>query len=953
MARREGVDGGREGVGAMKKSIRAWGFAVAAAAATAGQAAESLESYEIAGLSEPFKAPARRIEMVRDGFLWVEAEDFADYGGWMLDTQFVHLMGSAYLIAAGVGHPVADASLRLQVPKAGRYRLWVRARNWLPEHSPGRFEVSIAGQKAKTVFGGATAKDWTWEAGGEFDLPQGPAELRLHDTTGYYGRCDALLLTTDAAYRPPEKADALARERAALKGRTLDTRREGDFDVVVAGGGVAGCCAAIAAARSGAKTALIQNRPVLGGNASAEAGVSVNGAGSHQRNAREGGIVEETGQLANRITGGWSAALAQLCEAETNLSVFLNRHVHEAVMAKPDTIAAVRSLDTLSGAVHEYGGRIFIDSTGDGWLGFHAGAAYRYGRESRDEFGESLAPEKTDRITMSGCIMGQKSISFRAEDRGRPVAYTPPAWAPKFPADPEFGRSIRRVTGGEWWVEHPGDIDDLYDAERARDELIRISFGYFDFLKNVWSGRAAAANHELVWVPLYDAKRETRRLVGDYIMRQQDIEEARVFPDRIAHGGWNIDVHHPRGIFSGREGPFDCDPRIPLYTIPYRSLCSTNVLNLMFAARNASVSHVALGSVRVQSTLATMGQAAGTAAALALRRGLTPREYGRQCIGELQQRLLKDDQYIPEMTNQDPADLAQSARITASSTATFAMPAVGKAKHALDHHPMTMPRAVMFARGVRDELNAVSLVFASTGTAAATVTARLRESATFGDFSSTADLAVAEAKVAPGGDRWVKFAFNSKIAKPYAWVLVEPAKGVSIRPAGAPTFEACRAYGGGKGRDWTVVSNQVCDFRTDPPIAVPAAFSVGSLTGGVNRVVGKSPNQWASDPDQALPQWVELAWPQPVRAGQVRLVFDTDMNAAWSRVAATEFCVKDYDVEVESGGAWTKVAEVRDNYQRLRVSRFPPREISKLRVKVLATGGDPSARIFGLRVYAD
>lgn len=928
------------------------GLAVATAMVCSAQGADAPESWEVAAINAPFKAPARRIEMVRDGFLWIEAEDFATYGGWMLESQFVHLMGSAYLIAAGTGHPVADATLNVKVPKAGHYRLWVRARNWIPEHSPGRFEVSVAGHAAATAFGGAKGADWTWEDGGAFDLAAGAVELRLHDLTGYYGRCDALVLTTDAAWRAPEKGEALARERAALCGYSLEPRKEGSFDVVVAGGGVAGCCAAIAAARSGAKTALIQSRPVLGGNASAEAGVSVNGAGSHQRNAREGGIVEEAGQLATHITGGWSAALAKLCDDETNLTVFLNRHVNGAVMASSGTIAAVRSVDTLTGASHEYAGRIFIDSTGDGWLGYHAGALYRFGRESRSEFGEDLAPEQGDRITMSGCIMGQRSISFRGEERKHPVAYTPPAWAPKFPPDPEFGRTPRSPTHGEWWIEHPGTIDDLYDAEGARDELIKISFGYFDFLKNVWSRRAEAANVELVWVPLYDAKRETRRLVGDYLLRQQDVQEGRVFPDAIAHGGWNIDVHNPRGIFSGKEGPFDYDPRIPLYSIPFRCLYSTNIVNLMFAARNASVTHVALGTVRVQSTLATLGQAAGTAAALCLRHGVTPRDYGRSYIAELQQTLLKDDQFIPGQINQDAADLARRARLSASSTATFASPTMGRTAKGNDRHPLTMQRALMFARGVREDLKSVSMVFSSTSPTPVTLTAHLRESAVFGDFSSTTDLAVAEAKIARGGDRWTTLAFNAKVSQPFAWVLLEPARGVSVRPGGAPSFLACRAYGGGKG-PWTVVSNQVCEFRTEPQIAVKAAFGVDSLTGGVNRAVGTNPNQWASDPDQPLPQWVELAWPAPVHAATAQLVFDTDMNAAWSHVASQALCVKDFDIELRTGDAWKTVAEVRDNYQRHRVVRFPAQDISALRVKVLKTGGDASARIYGVRVYGD
>ena len=196
-----------------------------------------------------FRKPPQKPAMVCDGFLWLEAEDFADYGGWRLDTQFVHLIGSAYLIAADVGRPVADATTAIDVPRAGRWRLWVRAKNWIKEHSPGRFAVSIGGQRSPVVFGAAPSQEWIWQSAGEFDLPKGPLRLALNDLTGYFGRCDALLLTTDLGYQPPEKGEKLSVERARLSGLSLEPVDEGQFDVVVVGAGAAGCCAALAGAR--------------------------------------------------------------------------------------------------------------------------------------------------------------------------------------------------------------------------------------------------------------------------------------------------------------------------------------------------------------------------------------------------------------------------------------------------------------------------------------------------------------------------------------------------------------------------------------------------------------------------------------------------------------------------------------------------------------------------------
>jgi hypothetical protein len=244
--------------------------------------AESRSCEDERGLSftpAGFRKPPRAVAEVQKGFLWIDAEDFRDYGGWLLDTQFVYTMGSAYLIAADLGRPVQDASIRVEVPRAGVYRLWVRAKNWLKEHSPGRFTVLVDGRPSNRVFGAAESADWLWQSAGEFELAKGEAEIVLRDLTGYYGRCDALVLTSDLDYVPPAETEAIRLERSRLTGLSLTPQPGGRYDVVVVGAGAAGSCAAIAAARLGARTALVQNRPVLGGNASIELGVHICGAG--------------------------------------------------------------------------------------------------------------------------------------------------------------------------------------------------------------------------------------------------------------------------------------------------------------------------------------------------------------------------------------------------------------------------------------------------------------------------------------------------------------------------------------------------------------------------------------------------------------------------------------------------------------------------------------------------
>lgn len=895
------------------------------------------------------RKPPERPRMVVDGFLWVEAEDFEDYGGWVLDTQFVHLMGSAYLIAAGTGRPVEDAKTKVLVPRAGRWRLWVRCKNWLKGYAPGRFVVIVNGKPSR-VLGTAPSEEWIWEFGGEFDLPEGEVELRLHDLTGYYGRCDALLLTLDEGYRPPNDLERLREERARLTGRPLKPREMGRFEVVVVGGGVAGCVAAIASARMGARTALIQNRPVLGGNASDELGVSVDGAAGHHPFARETGIIEELGREKARWGLSWSEVLKRATEREPNLKVFLNWHVFEVRMRDKETIDAVVAMNTLTGEIALFEGEVFVDSTGDGWVGYYAGAEYRVGREGKDEFGESLAPEKPDRITMSGCIMGGPGIlGFLAVDVGRPVEFKAPPWAPKLPPPEKFGREIRLVHTGSWWLEHPGEIDDLWDAEKARDELIRISFAYWDFLKNRWPGREKVKTYELVWVPIWLAKRETRRLVGDYILTQNDVQAGRIFPDAVAYGGWPIDVHHPKGIFSNDEGPFHCNIPVPIYTIPFRCLYSRNIRNLLIACRAISVTHIALGTVRVQATLATVGQAAGTAAAMCAKYGITPRELLKTRIWELQQILIREDAWIPGFRNEDPEDLALRARVVASSTWEVEKWGREKVEPAPDLHPLNMRRAMMLPVGRTRFIEAVYVLLRSNREDSVKVRLGLRPANGPKDFSSRRDLAVAEAEVPPGRESWVRFDVKCQVDAPYFWVWLSRAEGISWRLMREAPQGSCRAYEE-EPEKWCCKEGfyAVC---SDPPIEIETGIRPENVINGLTRPIGGEPNLWASDPEKPLPQWIELRWEDMVEISTVYLTFDTNLNERGWRTAFVPECVRDYDLLYHDGERWAEIVKVRGNYQRRRVHRFEPIRTRRLRLVVLATNGDRSARVFEIRAY--
>lgn len=444
--------------------------------------------------------------------------------------------------------------------------------------------------------------------------------------------------------------------------------RRDEYDLIVAGGGLAGICAAIAAARHGCSVALIQDRPVLGGNSSSEIRVNVGGASHSFRNARETGIIEELliedrhrnpfPMVNAHISSIWDMILWEWVTREENLDLYLNTSARKALM-EGDRIVGVRASQLGTEEEFEFRARIVIDATGDGAVAFDAGAEYRMGREARSEFNESLAPEKADSYTLGSSIM------FRTRDMGRPVEFEPPSWAYDFPTDEDLPfRNHGRISGGFWWIEFGGMLDTIKDNERIRDELWKLVFGVWDHIKN--HGDHGAENYALEWVGSIPGKRESRRFMGDYILTQNDVEEAVLFEDRVAYGGWPIDLHPPKGIYEAGK-PANFKRLKQPYSIPYRCLYSRNVENLMMAGRNISVTHVALGTTRLMATCAVIGQAAGTAAYLCGKYDTTPRGIYEDHIRELQQLLLKDDCYIIKMRNEDPDDLARGAKVRASS----------------------------------------------------------------------------------------------------------------------------------------------------------------------------------------------------------------------------------------------------------------------------------------------
>jgi hypothetical protein len=442
-----------------------------------------------------------------------------------------------------------------------------------------------------------------------------------------------------------------------------------EADFVVVGGGMAGTCAALAAARNGAKVVLVQDRSVLGGNASSEVKMHIVGADCHgfRPGLRESGLIEElrledSVRNAHRSYSQWDLLLYEKVKAEPNITLLLDTDCTGCeVDPQNHAIRSVRALRNSTEDLFEISAAFFADCSGDSRLGFEAGADYRHGRESQAEYGESLAPVTADAQTLGSSIL----ITGRKHDKPQP--FRAPNWIRKFTKDDLKHRPIHSFEYGYWWFEWGGQHDTIRDNEMIRHELLRIALGIWDYVKNS-GNHPEAANWALDWVGSIPGKRESRRLLGPHVLTQDDVLSGRLFPDAVAYGGWAIDLHPPSGVDAKDEPPFTPTHAEAAYTIPLRCLHSRNVPNLLFAGRNISASHVAFASTRVMATCSVMGQAIGTTAALAVAKKVPLAELASGAgLRELQQRLLRDDAFIPALRNEDPGDLARGARVTVSS----------------------------------------------------------------------------------------------------------------------------------------------------------------------------------------------------------------------------------------------------------------------------------------------
>lgn len=547
----------------------------------------------------------------------IEAESFDDPGGWVVDPQFVEQMGSPYLMAHGMGVPVKNARTQLKIEETGKYHVWVRSKNWAPGEwdAPGRFRVSFDGQTLPETLG--VTPGWFWEYAGNIQVNKGTVKLELIDLTGFNGRCDAIYLSPSPAAPPREKSE-LAKWRAQLSREADAPQEKLEFDLVVVGGGIAGCASAIAAAEQGLNVALIHDRPVLGGNASSEIRVHTLGIYGHfERILR----MLDTEHYPNGSPEAYKDEIKrqQNVEKYKNIHLYTNWRAYDA-HTEGDRITSVDARHTSQGKRIRFIAPRFVDSTGDGWIGFWAGADFMYGRESVDTYGEAYeewgelwSPDEPDDFVMGS------SVLWRTQKADEKVDF------PKVPWAEEVAQN-HQATEGTWkWELSRLDLHQIDDAEEIRDHMLKAIYGSFANAKKQQEGE----NLKFEWISYLVGKRESRRLEGDYIFTFNDVTEQRKFADSVVMETREVDVHYQQNLMDEDKPDFLSEAifyKTPKYYIPYRSLYSKNIANLFMAGRNFSCSHIGLGGPRVMRTTGQMGAAVGIAAVICEKYGIDPRE---------------------------------------------------------------------------------------------------------------------------------------------------------------------------------------------------------------------------------------------------------------------------------------------------------------------------------------
>lgn len=732
-------------------------------------------------------------------------------------------------------------------------------------------------------------------------------------------------------------------------------------DIVVAGGGLAGISAAIAAARAGKKVSLIQNRGVLGGNSSSEIRVWVCGATKHgvNRFARETGIMGEL-FLENQYRNPqgnvylWDLLLLEKVKKERNITLYLNTEVVDVAMEN-ERIGSIVTRTQGAELVLRHSADYFIDCTGDGFVGALAGADFHIGRESQAAFAESLAPKEAD-----SQLLGS-SLLFYTKDTGRKTKFIAPPFAKKI-ADTSIikNRTIQAADNGcaYWWIEWGGELDTIGDNEAIRDELLAVVYGIWDHIKN--SGAYEADQLDLEWVGTLPGKRESRRFMGDYVLKQQDIEAQTNFKDRIGFGGWSIDLHPATGMYTESAGAKHVVAD-GIYHLPYRMLYSKNIPNLFFAGRNVSASHIAFGTIRVMATCALLGEAAGTAAAFAIANGCTPREIYQRYLAEYQQLLLKNDASIIGIRNQDPADLARLAEVTASSSLTQ----LNTYHNKLEKAVLTKDYALLLPQD--SGMTTIDLLLESE--AEHTVVVECYDTGRPENYIPAVKLSETAVRTNRGRHWYAVTLPDTAVARNLFVIIRKQAETAAFLSQtivpGVLTFindpiaELAHPELHDYARKspilyWTnqKINRRNLVFRSD----VTSLYQPATITNGYARPYGTA-NMWVSAVS-ADAETITLTWEAPQKISEIRLTFNDDVNEDLVNLHhhTTDFeCVpeliKDFELWYQEGSEEKCLLRVSDNRQRHLVIPVELIQTQSLQLRLLETNGAEFKSVVEIRVY--
>jgi len=741
-------------------------------------------------------------------------------------------------------------------------------------------------------------------------------------------------------------------------------------DLAIVGGGLAGTCAAITAARAGIRVTLCQDRPVLGGNASSEVRLWCLGATSHMGNnnrwAREGGVANEilVDNLYRNPEGNpqlFDVLLLDKVTQEPNIRLLLNTAAYAIEKSDQHTITAVMAFCSQNSTAYRLEAPLFLDSSGDGIVGFLAGAAFRMGAESSDEFGELFAPTQE-----YGELLGH-SIYFYSKDAGKPVRYVPPAFAIR--NVPEGIPRYRQFNATEqgcrlWWIEYGGRLDTVHETEAIKWELWKVVYGVWDYIKN--SGNFPdAENLTLEWVGAIPGKRESRRFEGDYMLRQQDLVEQRTQPDAVAFGGWSIDLHPADGVFSERSGCNQLHSQ-GIYQIPYRCLYSRNIRNLFLGGRLISASHVAFGSTRVMLTCAHGAQAAAMAAVMCRERACRPCDIAAEpLIGELQQRLLRVGQHIPLTPLCNSDNLAASARVTPSSTLVLQdLPAAAnlssRVQDALDNNTVEIAQMIPLAAD-----NAPKVTFYVDATQACDIILQLRVSSKPHNHSPQCVLAEKKIRLTSGDNLPVVFDFDVAIAEPtygFYCITLPPSVRVHMadwRVSGLLAVQHrwdqtnAEAVGCESMQIWTPgrrPHGESIAFTIDPPLS---CFGIDNLGNGYLRPTCR-PNAWIAALDDPEPS-LTLQWDEVQTISRVELWFDVDYDHSmeslqWSHPeSVAPYVIESCTIHDDSG---RQVGRLTSNHQPLARWTFDtPISTTALAIRGLNAHGHSPVAVVDVRCF--